>query len=97
MLSVYWKKVKVATLVCRDNGKFEYTLIIPNLRKAKEEGLQVGTLMNAHFNGSFPEWIVDRVPQQIASLGEKEMFNWLAKTGGMLQTDRFSFEEEKIA
>lgn len=96
MLSVYWKTIKVAKLVMFDD-RFEYTLILPNLRKAKEEGLQVGTLLNAHFNGSFPEWIIDRVPQNVASLGYRKVFDWLAKTGGKLQTDKFSFSEEKVA
>ena len=94
MLNVYWKEIPVAKLVMHSNEKFEYTLIIPNLKKAKRKGVQVGTLLNSQFNGSFPEWIIDRVPKKIFEKGEKETFEWLAETGGRLQTDKFFFVEE---
>ena len=97
MLKVYWKDIEVAELSMNLQNKFEYALIIPNLRKAKLEGLQVGTLLNTPFNGSFPEWVIDRVPKRIINKGEKDMFEWLAETGGRLQTDKFSFIEEEIA
>ncbi|MBE5822192.1 MAG: hypothetical protein E7311_06395 [Clostridiales bacterium] len=94
MLKVYWKNIEVAELSMSDEKKFEYTLIIPNLRKAKREGLQVGTLLNTDFNEDFPEWIIDRVPKNILNDGEEASFKWLAETGGRLQTDKFSFVEE---
>lgn len=97
MLNVMWREIPVAQLTMSSDNKFEYTLIIPNLRKAKREGLQVGTLLNTNFDGDFPEWVIDRIPKTIFGKGPVAMFEWLAKTGGRLQTDKFSFIEEEVA
>lgn len=88
-LMVFWKNIHVADLEMKSDKSFEYTLIESNLTIAKRQGAILGILFNSKFNGSFPEWIIDRIPKRVR--GSENMFVWLSQTGGRLQTDKISF------
>ena len=80
------QNIMIAMLYC-NTQEVKYKIFFENLTEAKKLGLIINPILECSYNGTLPNWIEKRIPQN-----EPNKLEYLAKTQSRLETDNIWFD-----
>ena len=83
---IMWQNTPIGALF-GDETNVKYKIFFENLSAALKQEMNITPILNCINNGRLPEWINNRIPKT-----ESSKLEYLARTGGRLETDNIWFQ-----
>lgn len=84
--NIMWKDIRVAVLYGTEKD-VKYKIFFENLPKAKADGLIINPILQHTTDGTLPNWINNRIPQNAIN-----KLKYLKESEGRLETDHIWFQ-----